>query len=182
MPRNMSGSRRRTASRSALPLALLFGAASRAASAPYPPRRLDAPRCPGSPECSGHGTCRAAAGAQAVACECHAGFFGKDCGRRERDCARLRSCADCQNAANQKFCGWCADARYCVPKHVHHELKKHKKACTAWHEDSCPRNRTAVQPHEFDALGYSIFEEWGDEARAAARTRARRRGRRRPPV
>lgn len=119
-------------------------------------------RCPGHPEeCSGHGRCHFSANAE-PSCKCAEGFFGRDCGRRQRDCTKLRSCADCQHPANTKFCGWCADSRYCVPKHIHKGLAKKGKACGKWYEDTCPRNASATT-HGFDALGYSLAEEWGDD-------------------
>ena len=100
--------------------------------------------CPGVPECSGHGRCRGSEDEGVVSCHCSEGFFGRDCSRRMHDCARLRSCSDCQHPANTKFCGWCAGGRYCVPKHVHRDLARRGKACPSWYEDTCPapRNHT----------------------------------------
>ena len=90
--------------------------------------------CPGSPvACSGRGRCSLGE------CHCDAGFFGKDCAHTKHDCVHLRSCGDCNNAANTRFCGWCADGRYCVPNHVHKALLRKGGACQEWHEDSCPR-------------------------------------------
>jgi len=125
-------------------------------------------RCPGQPECSGHGRCQrpsSSASQGEASCKCAEGFFGRDCSRRQRDCTKLRSCADCQHKANTKFCGWCADSRYCMPKHIHKMLSHKGKACSAWMEDTCPRNTSIA--HGVDSLGYSVLEEWGDEKSVA---------------
>ena len=98
--------------------------------------------CPGTPECSGHGICKAAA-AQSQ-CHCAEGYFGHDCGHRHHDCAKLRSCSDCQHAANQRYCGWCVEDRYCVPKHVHAALLRKGKGCAAWYEDTCPARKGGI--------------------------------------
>ena len=88
-----------------------------------PPKPLLPNHCPGKPECSGHGQCqRPNPPTTEPTCRCAQGFFGRDCSRQQRDCTKLRSCTDCNHAANGKFCGWCADSRYCVPKHVHKML------------------------------------------------------------
>ena len=119
-------------------------------------------RCPGQPECSGHGHCQRLNSPTAEPnCRCTEGFFGRDCSRRQRDCTKLRSCADCQHTANTKYCGWCADSRYCMPKHIHKSLAHKGKACSAWYDSTCPRNTSTS--HGVDDLGYSILEEWGDD-------------------
>lgn len=89
--------------------------------------------CGTVPECSGRGSCQ-----DGLSCRCDRGWFGRDCSHRERDCSQLRSCVDCQDAANQAFCGWCAAGHYCVPKHVHKALAKRGRECLAWFEDTCP--------------------------------------------
>ena len=113
--------------------------------------------CPGNPvECSGHGKC---IGAQ---CHCADGFFGHDCRHRNRECTKLQSCSDCQNPANQKYCGWCgAGDRYCVPKHVYKALDRKGKACAAWHEDTCPRNTSSTTERD------ELLMEWGDDRSVA---------------
>ena len=114
--------------------------------------------CPGVPECSAHGRCHGSE-TSGYSCHCAAGFFGHDCSPRHHDCARLRSCSDCQHPANTKFCGWCASGRYCVPKHVHRGLVRKGKACPSWYEDTCPapRNHSGHADHftisEYDLLG-----------------------------
>ena len=118
-------------------LPLLLGAASAARNA-----TRKAAGCPGAPPCSGHGAC--VGEGRAKKCVCSEGFFGHDCTRKKRECARLRTCADCQDKANTRFCGWCADANYCVPKHVHRAMAKRGKPCSAWHEDTCPAVRAAA--------------------------------------
>ena len=131
-----------------------------------PPKPLLPNHCPGKPECSGHGQCqRPNPPMMEPTCRCAQGFFGRDCSRQQRDCTKLRSCTDCNHAANGKFCGWCADSRYCVPKHVHKMLAHKGKACTAWYDDKCPRNSSTALG--VDANGYSIFEEWGDDRSVA---------------
>ena len=70
--------------------------------------------CPGTPSCSGHGKCHKVgdkAAPTAYTCKCDVGFFGKSCAHMKFDCASLTSCADCQDPANTRFCGWCADGR-----------------------------------------------------------------------
>lgn len=74
----------------------------------------------------------------AHACKCSSGWFGRECAHKARDCSQLRSCNECQDAANRAFCGWCAVGHYCVPKHVHNALVKRDKACAAWYENTCP--------------------------------------------
>ena len=112
--------------------------------------------CPGNPEeCSGHGKCIA------LQCHCYEGYFGQDCHHRNRECTKLKSCSDCQNPANQKYCGWCAGDRYCVPKHVHKALDRKGKSCAAWHEDTCPRNMSATNARD------DILMEWGDDRSVA---------------
>lgn len=109
------------------------------------------PVCPGIPACSGHGRCIDAKNDGTPNCRCDSGYFGRDCARKERDCAKLRSCADCQHPANTKFCGWCAQGRYCLPKHVHRTMAKRGKACSAWHEDDCPaHNHTRTSTPDED--------------------------------
>ena len=93
--------------------------------------------CGTVPECSGRGSCQ-----DGLSCRCDRGWFGRDCSHRERDCSQLRSCVDCQDAANQAFCGWCAAGHYCVPKHVHKALAKRGRECLAWFEDTCPAAHT----------------------------------------
>ena len=89
-----------------------------------------------------------------------------------QECTKLRSCGDCQDPANTKFCGWCADGRYCLPKHVHKGLVRSGKGCAQWHEDTCPArkpvpggNRTGTSG--LDANGDSLAEEWGDDRSVA---------------
>ena len=123
------------------------------------PRRAAAAACSltGIAQCANHGQCRAGADGT-PSCRCAKGFFGRDCSRKERDCAQLRSCADCQDAANGRFCGWCAEAHYCVPKHVHRALVKRGKACKVWYEDSCPaHNRSRPSSYEL------ALEEMADD-------------------
>ena len=125
--------------------------------------------CPGSPTCSGHGKCHSVTGAPS--CKCDSGFFGKDCSHKKFDCASLASCGDCQDPANTKFCGWCADGRYCVPKHVHKALdtnSKHpptKRQCMNWFPDSCPvPKRPPLNAGNETRLGFEVEgDEWGDE-------------------
>ena len=124
------------------------------------------PTCPGHPECSGHGQCRitsdTANSPKHARCHCHTGFFGADCGHRVHDCTKLKSCSDCQNPANTKFCGWCgADARYCLPTHVHKGLAKKNKACPAWYENTCP------VPRDASNKSASLLEDWGDDRSVA---------------
>ena len=124
------------------------------------------PTCPGHPtECSGHGLCRAAEGSGHVHCHCSSGYFGNDCGRRVRECTKLRSCSDCQDPANAKFCGWCADARYCLPKHVHKGLVRKSKGCTAWYDDTCPAPRSNKSAGSDSSN--TLFEEWADDSSVA---------------
>lgn len=125
--------------------------------------------CPGSPTCSGHGKCHTITGTPS--CKCDSGFFGKDCSHKKFDCASLASCGDCQDPANTKFCGWCADGRYCVPKHVHKALdtnSKHpptKRQCVNWFPDSCPvPKRPPLNADNETRMGFELSgEEWGDE-------------------
>jgi hypothetical protein len=131
------------------------GAAGGASKLPAGATAAPLAGCPGTPECSGHGVCHSGS------CRCTDLYFGRDCGHKHHDCATLTSCSDCQHPANTKFCGWCADERYCVPKHVHKGLERKGKACREWFEDTCPRNRSTAMPHD------TIFEEWGD-ARSVA--------------
>ena len=110
--------------------------------------------CPGSPvACSGRGRCSLGE------CHCDAGFFGKDCAHTKHDCVHLRSCGDCNNAANTRFCGWCADGRYCVPNHVHKALLRKGGACQEWHEDSCPRRA----PRNGSAAAVGADEDDGED-------------------
>ena len=110
--------------------------------------------CPGSPvACSGRGRCSLGE------CHCDAGFFGKDCAHTKHDCVHLRSCGDCNNAANTRFCGWCADGRYCVPNHVHKALLRKGGACQEWHEDSCPRRA----PRNGSAAAVGADEDAGED-------------------
>lgn len=109
----------------------------------------DGHKCPGTPECSSHGVCRLlpkpSASGEAHGCKCSIGWFGRDCSHKERECAQLRSCAECQDTANRAFCGWCAIGHYCVPKHIHHALVKRDKACPAWYEDTCPQSAGSLK-------------------------------------
>ena len=150
--------------------------------------------CPGTPECSGHGICKAASGAAAAQSQCHCaeGYFGHDCGHRHHDCAKLRSCSDCQHAANQRYCGWCVEDRYCVPKHVHAALLRKGKGCAAWYEDTCPARKGGISSSAGGGMGRngtvssssttvtlsaatsnasmaseSFLEEWGDDRSVA---------------
>ena len=112
--------------------------------------------CLGTPPCSAHGKCHesklASGGPSAFSCKCEGGYFGKDCAHKKHDCVRLQSCTVCQDPANAKFCGWCADGRYCVPKHVHSALMQDgqgaakKRQCGAWYEDSCPAPKRVPRP------------------------------------
>ena len=105
---------------------------------------LSTSRCPGTPDCSGHGQCRRNDKNKSIthlSCKCDQGFLGHECARKERDCSAMRTCGECQDHANRRFCGWCATSRYCVPKHVQRALLKNsggKNACGNWYEDSCP--------------------------------------------
>ena len=131
--------------------------------------------CLGSPPCSAHGKCHesksASGGPSTFSCKCEGGYFGKDCAHKKHDCVRLTSCAVCQDPANAKFCGWCADGRYCVPKHVHSALLKDgqsaakKRQCGTWYEDSCPALKRPPRPgNSTMASGAASPEqdEWGD--------------------
>ena len=110
--------------------------------------------CPGSPPCSGRGQCHEtkSSTSSVYSCKCEGGYFGKDCAHKKHDCVRLTSCAVCQDPANAKFCGWCADGRYCVPKHVHSALLKDgqgaakKRQCGTWYEDKCPAPKRPPRP------------------------------------
>ena len=131
--------------------------------------------CLGSPPCSAHGKCHesksASGGPSTFSCKCEGGYFGKDCAHKKHDCVRLTSCAVCQDPANAKFCGWCADGRYCVPKHVHSALLKDgqsaakKRQCGTWYEDSCPAPKRPPRPgNSTMASGAASLnqDEWGD--------------------
>ncbi|KAL3926818.1 MAG: hypothetical protein SGPRY_003122 [Prymnesium sp.] len=125
--------------------------------------------CPGEPECSGRGKCHGYAEDGSPRCECSAAFFGRDCSHKRHDCASLRSCADCQvshdqNDANGKFCGWCADGRYCVPKHVHRGLVRRGRGCATWYEDSCPARNRSVSRGGPEA---GMISEFGDDTSVA---------------
>ena len=146
---------------------------------------LSAPKtkgCPGTPPCSAHGKCHETklASGSTFSCKCEGGFFGKDCAHKKHDCVRLTSCTVCQDPANAKFCGWCADGRYCVPKHVHSALVQNgqsasKRSCALWHEDSCPAPKRVPRPGNATSaseVGSDGFvdvesEEWGDERSVA---------------
>ena len=119
---------------------------SSTALAPPSPRR-----CPGQPECSAHGRCQ-----KDFTCKCDHDFFGRECKHRTRDCTKLQSCGDCQDPANVKFCGWCADGKYCVPKHIHAGLVRKGKACSAWYEDTCPRRPRPANVSSADAVASEV--------------------------
>ena len=135
---------------------------------PAPPAAAGHCPAPKGVVCAGHGTCSVGKLSAKLHCHCDSGFLGADCSYRAGECTSQRTCADCQHPANRKFCGWCADGKYCVPKHVHKGLAKHGKACPAWHEDTCPGNRTAVDRAQagegYDALG---MDDWGDDTSVA---------------
>ena len=57
-----------------------------------------------------------------------------------------------------------------MPKHIHKGLVHKGKGCRSWFEDSCPQTKAAwnaTSQNELDSLGYSIFEEWGDDRSVA---------------
>ena len=135
--------------------------------------------CPGTPPCSAHGKCHEtkSASGSAFSCKCEGGYFGKDCAHMKHDCVKQTTCAVCQDPANAKFCGWCADGRYCVPKHVHSALMQDgqgagKRSCASWHEDSCPAPKRVPRPGNATPgddgfMDLESGEEWGDERSVA---------------
>ena len=101
-------------------------------------------------------------------CHCDAGFFGKDCAHTKHDCVHLRSCGDCNNAANTRFCGWCAAAATACRTTCTRRAAQ-GGACQEWHEDSCPRRAraTAARPRGADEDDGEDDDERGDDRSVA---------------
>ena len=79
-----------------------------------------------------------------LSCKCDQGFLGHVSARKERDCSAMRTCGECQDHANRRFCGWCATC-YCVPKHVQRALlKKSAEDASVIGTGSCPASPRAT--------------------------------------